>query len=169
MQKRGTEGGSSNESLKGSVERRNSRSPRCSVLECLPFALSPLDSITCVFVFLVNFCYLNWWLLNHFPQASYFTSQPWINLRGMISSLWREGVRAGGKEERGGECSQRKGGGEGRGKEKEKGKPFMILVMLANFSFLICCSFFICEQERIKRPSRFSGRIQILFFFFSFL
>lgn len=135
----------------------------------LPFALSPLDSITCVFVFLVNFCHLKGSLLtttlDHFPQASYFTSQAWISLRGMISNLRREGVRAGGREKGGGmQPEKRRRGGKGKG--EGKGGPFMTLVMLAYFSFWICCSFFICEQERIKCPSRFSGRIQIFFFLF---
>lgn len=74
------------------------------------------------------------------------------------------------KEKEKEEATKEKEEGREMGKEQAKGKAFLILVMLTDFSFLICYSFFICERERIKCPSRFSARVQIFVFsFFSFL
>ena len=43
----------------------------------------------------------------------------------MISNLWREGGRAGGKREREGGGNQRKGGGAGNGEGAGKGEGFL--------------------------------------------
>lgn len=109
--------------------------------------------------------YLNTSLKRRMLQAN-----PGSHLEAWLATCGEKEEEQEEKEKEKEEATKEKEEGREMGKEQAKGKAFLILVMLTDFSFLICYSFFICERERIKCPSRFSARVQIFVFsFFSFL